>query len=375
MPHNDEFADLVGDSPSTYEPSHLCNKTVKNVFPIITNTPYRLAIIGEAPGSDEISSGIPFFGASGRELNKILDHAKLLRDACFVGNICQHQPPGNKIANFDWNGVEIQSGLAQLKHDLHNFKPNLIWCLGGSSLHAFRCGSLDSPPKRKTKEGPQFVFPNSISDWRGSLFASHLDSPSPGTKAVASFHPAAALRNYEYIPLILLDACQKVRKESEFPELNLPQRRLLVNLSIDEILAELRKVKLEKPLISVDIEGGVGSLSCLSIASSATFSFIIPFTRMDGTSLWDLPDECLIWRHTCSVLSDPTIPKIFQNGLYDRFVLQFSYGITVRGCVEDTMLKSWELYPELPKGLGFLASIFTNEPYWKEERIQAEMKT
>jgi DNA polymerase I-like protein with 3'-5' exonuclease and polymerase domains len=38
------------------------------------------------------------------------------------------------------------------------------------------------------------------------------------------------------------------------------------------------------------------------------------------------------------------------------------------GVVDDTMLRAWEAHPEMEKGLGFLASCYTKEPYWKDKR-------
>src|SRR5690349_5442868 len=113
MPHSNIDALIGEDSPTI-----VSTKTVPNEKPRITNTPYKIAIIGEAPGSDEIAQGRPFVGFSGQRLNDFLSRYKILRDACFIGNICQHQPPGNKIASFDWNGKEIQDGLKRLKDDL-----------------------------------------------------------------------------------------------------------------------------------------------------------------------------------------------------------------------------------------------------------------
>ena len=366
--HQPQFDDLL-DVPAT-----VSARLVPNVHPIITNVPYRIAIVGEAPGTDEVAQGIPFVGASGRELDKYLSKVGILRDACFIGNVCQQQPPGNKLAYFSWDGPEIQNGLAQLKHDLSIFSPFLVWCLGGTALHAFKLGIHNAPSKRKTKDGPTFAFDHSIGDWRGSLFIGHLDSPLPGVKCVASYHPAAALRNFEWMPTILLDLLFKVKKQAEFPELRLPLRELKVNLSLDELLTELDKIKLDKPLISIDIEGGIGTLSCISVASSPSTAFIIPFTKADNTSFWNVDDECRIWKSLASVLADGSIPKCLQNSLYDRFVLQYSYGAVMRGVTDDTMLKWWELYCEMPKSLGFQASVLTEEPYWKEERIQAEQK-
>lgn len=63
------------------------------------------------------------------------------------------------------------------------------------------------------------------------------------------------------------------------------------------------------------------------------------------------------------------VPKVLQNSLYDNFVLGYGYGIPVLNVVEDTMLKMWEKYPELPKSLTVGASIYTREPHWKDEEM------
>jgi hypothetical protein len=43
-------------------------------------------------------------------------------------------------------------------------------------------------------------------------------------------------------------------------------------------------------------------------------------------------------------------------------------GIAPNKCLHDTMLAFHALFPELPKGLGFLGSIFTNDIAWKQLR-------
>ena len=369
-PHS--LDDILGEDSG---PTTASTKLVPNVFPTIT-APYRLAIIGEAPGSDEVSEGKPFVGTSGRELDKYLSKVGILRDACFVGNICQHQPERNNIANFDWHGKEIKDGLKQLSNDLQNFQPNMVLCLGGSALHAFAWGMSTAPPKRKTTEGLRFVYPMSIGDWRGSLLLSSSDSPLPMTKMVASYHPAAALRNFEWMPLILFDLMFKVCKEYKTKELVLPERHLKVNLTFEETVAELEKVLLEKPKVALDIEGGVGTMSCVSFATSPSSAFIVPFVKRNGENFWTHPsEETTIWRLVAAICTDEKIKKILQNSLYDRFVLHYSYGIVMRGVVDDTMLKHWELYCEFPKDLGFLNSLYTRQPYYKGDIKATDAET
>src|SRR3990167_8868100 len=59
--------------------------------------PARIMIVGEAPGFEEERSGHPFVGASGRELDKLLHEAGILRSECFTSNVCRERPPDNKI--------------------------------------------------------------------------------------------------------------------------------------------------------------------------------------------------------------------------------------------------------------------------------------
>jgi len=58
-------------------------------------------------------------------------------------------------------------------------------------------------------------------------------------------------------------------------------------------------------------------------------------------------------------------PSVFQNGLYDIHFLWRRYGISVPNAIDDTMLMHHAFQPEMEKGLGFLASIYTDEQSWK----------
>lgn len=313
------------------------NKPVPNLFPTLHGLPYRIAFIGEAPGEDEEACGLPFVGASGRLLSGMMNRVGIARDACLIANVCQYRPPGNKIEAFAWDDERMQASQAALVVDINKFKPNLCVLLGNTPLRMFM-GSKES-----------------VENWRGSLFIG-LDT----WKCMATIHPAACLREYSYTPMLHFDL-RRAAVEGRTKELNLPQRNLNVDCDIEHIICQLEQIKREKPLISIDIEGGINSMSCLSIAQSANNAFIVPFTGL-GQS------ESRLWKAIACVLTDSAIPKVLQNSLYDLFVLQYSYNIPVRGIVDDTMLKHWELYCELPKSLGFQTSIYTKEPFYKDDR-------
>ncbi len=333
---------------------------VPNAFPTVEPTKYRLAIVGEAPGKDEEQAGRPFVGMSGRKLDMLLSSVNISKSCCFVGNVMQRRPPTKKNQQLspldkwtrsDQGDLEAErmpaltEGLFALRSDLSRFKPHLVLLLGKTALWAAGKSGLD--------------------DWRGSLFLSDYQSGG-GTplKCLATYHPAAVLRQYNLNSLIQFDF-RRAAKECLHPDLILPIRNLATHLSYEETIQKLDLTWNEKKPISCDIEGGVGSLSCLSIASSPFESYIIPFATLQGDHYWSLDHEVEIWRRVACIMADPQIKKVWQNGLYDRFVLQYSYGIVVKGNADDTMLKHWEQYCEMEKSLGFQASIYTEQPFYK----------
>lgn len=331
-----------------FDQSKLC----PNRFPTIKNVPYKISIIGEAPGRDEHYQGQPFVGISGRLLTQFLSKANIIREACFIGNICQYRPANNDISTFAYDGPQITHGLNQLKIDLDKFDPNIVLLLGKTALYAA-------------------LGKSNIGDWRGSFFISQIPGPFYGRKCIASYHPAACLRQWEWSPLLMFDI-KRCKEESLTKTFTPPLRDLRATLSFHELLTELDNVILTKPLISCDIEGWVHTLQCCSIATSPNYSFIVPFTNLDKSNYWPtLEEEYEVTKRFVAIMSDHEIKKIWQNGLYDRFVLQYGFDIFVAGSVDDTMVKTWEWQCELEKSIGFQASVLTKEPYWKFERKEA----
>ncbi len=331
-------------------------QTVPNQFPTVSSLPYRIALIGEAPGADEVVAGQPFVGVSGRFLSYLLSRVGILRSACFIGNICQHRPPANDLSQWRWADDRIVEGLALLKQDLTNFDPNLIVCLGGFALAAAKkiTPNVYLPDKLKNPQA-------SITKCRGSLFVGF-----DNYKCLGAFHPANALRVYEQTPLILFDL-KRARKESESKELRLPKRDIKVLRTVEEVDYEITRLQTNKKKLGTDIEGYVNNLTVISFADDPLCGYVIPFVGPNG-NFWSPDDELRVWLRIKDLLEDCSVSKVLQSGLYDRFVLAYTYGILVRRVTDDTMLKHWEVYCELPKALALQTSIYTNEPFYKDER-------
>lgn len=340
-------------------------RIVKNIQPISEPHPYKIAIIGEAPGEVEENYCTPFVGPSGNLLNSLLRDSGIDRNKCFIGNVCQVRPPANEISRFEWSGAEIQDGLKTLKHDLDIFKPNICLLLGNTPLRAARAD-----------------LKASISSWSGSLFLGSQGTPMERYKSIAGFHPAGILRfwgmegNFPRLKHVI----DRTRDEASSPDLILPQRELITHWDA----VTLCRVMDEWPsgtACSLDIEGGLPNdcvndgvrsdskkrrhigWRCVALSSRPSKAFAIAWWKFS-------PEEHgFILRSFARLMARVDVPKVLQNSLYDNFVMSYGYGILIRNVRDDTMLKSWELYCELPKSLSVQASIHTREPHWKDEEM------
>jgi len=338
--------------------------TCPNQFPTLPAN-YRIAFIGEAPGLDEINAQKPFVGSTGFVFTKLLTHANITRDSVFLGNVCQTMPTGKRVFKLD--NPKVLSGLAQLRLDINQYKPNLVVLLGNLAMKAAGWGD------------------RSVLDWRGSIMKCiDLNSTLYGYKCMATFHPAYVVRNStsvsvtdtegysmlrspSVLPLFKFDL-QRARREGHSSEINTPKRNLEVSLSTSQVIGKLEAITPEDT-IAIDIEGGVNAVTCMSIATDPWNAFIVAFGE------YSPEDELLVTKALSRVMSDSSIGKILQNCLYDNFVMAYTYQMPIRGICDDTMLSGWELYPELPKSLAVQTSIYTNEQYYKNDRTTTDKLT
>lgn len=123
--------------------------------------------IGEGPGANEDEQGLPFVGAAGQLLTKILAAVNLAREEVFITNVVKHRPPGNR--NPEPN--EIEACTPYLIRQLDLIQPKVILALG-----TFAAQTL-----LNTK--------TPIGKLRGDVHRYR------GIPVVVTYHPAALLRN------------------------------------------------------------------------------------------------------------------------------------------------------------------------------------
>lgn len=110
-----------------------------------------------------------------------------------------------------------------------------------------------------------------------------------------------------------------------------------------------------------DIETFSGIPTCISFCFDGIESVCIPFLDKEV----DFDNRVLMFQLVAKTLASG-IPKINQNIKYDWRCLE-TFNVKVNNVVGDTMLASSCLLPELPKNLGFLTSVYTDLPYFKDE--------
>jgi DNA polymerase len=169
------FGDEIGALPSLDAVAEMVRgctrcplyKTATHGVPGEGNPEADFVVVGEAPGADEDASGRPFVGASGQLLTKILAAINLAREDVFICNVVKHRPPGNRNPAPD----EVAACSPYLVRQLELVRPKVILTVGNFAAQTLL----------NTKLG--------IGKLRGQV---HLYR---GVPLVATYHPAALLRN------------------------------------------------------------------------------------------------------------------------------------------------------------------------------------
>ncbi len=127
--------------------------------------------VGEGPGRDEDTSGLPFVGAAGQYLDKWITAIGLERDRhVYITNIVKCRPPDNR----DPRPEESDACAPYLCDQIQLVRPRIIMTLGRISMRMLT----------GTTKG--------ITRVHGTFFTWH------GIPVVPTFHPSAVLRNPQW---------------------------------------------------------------------------------------------------------------------------------------------------------------------------------
>jgi uracil-DNA glycosylase len=336
--------------------------------------PHTLLLIGEAPNDEDTKASRPFTGSTGKLLEELLALARFDLKQFHIVNVLSQPIPGGDIKNITVTKTELkrlglQSTLPQLSKrylhpqlepELHNFrekvravKPDFTIALGGTAQWALTGDAR-------------------ITQGRGVLF-----DPDHGGRAISTYHPAAIGRQWDLRPLAWADLIKARRELLGVLEAPL-DRKLYINPTEEELEFCYEQFAANPTdLLGVDIETAPGCDQITTIAfATPSLGVCIP--------LWDrygVPALCNVhatasgeaarwrWVQRFAKLKNP---KVLQNGLYDMQYLLDTLDTRLDNVLHDTAILQHSLQPELPKALGTLASLYLNEPLWKNMREGAK---
>ncbi len=143
------------------------------------NIDAEIMFIGESPGRNEDLQGLPFVGAAGKNLDKMLNEVGLSLDNIYIANILKYRPPGNRDPTSD----EIRAHTPYLRKQIAAIKPKVICSLGNYATKFFLAGG--EVDKMNSQEG--------ITRVHGKV--REIDFEGLKIKLIPLFHPAAIIYN------------------------------------------------------------------------------------------------------------------------------------------------------------------------------------
>jgi uracil-DNA glycosylase family 4 len=139
----------------------------KNIVFGVGNPRAELVFVGEGPGENEDLQGVPFVGAAGELLTKMIQAMGFSRDEVYICNVVKCRPPGNRNPEPE----EIAACEPFLRAQLLALQPKVIVALGKFAAQTLL---RDTTPITRLR-----------GNWR----------EYQGVKLMPTFHPAYLLRS------------------------------------------------------------------------------------------------------------------------------------------------------------------------------------
>ena len=143
----------------------------------------RLMLIGEAPGEQETLLGRPFVGKAGKNLDRFLELAGLVREEIYISNAVKLRPTkvgkSGRVSNRPPTRDEVALFRPWLLREIGRVRPRVVATLGNVPLQALT--------------GPR----STIGEKHGQLLRSEeIDAP-----LFALYHPASLIYNRSLEPV------------------------------------------------------------------------------------------------------------------------------------------------------------------------------
>jgi uracil-DNA glycosylase family 4 len=274
-----------------------------------------IAVVGQNPGQNEIRTGKPFIGASGKLLDQVLKHYKLDRSQMLVTNacLCVHRKENIKPP-----ATAVSACRPRLIQELKNRGVKQVINLGAVPAQGL------------------FGVRDTISSLR--VGTSREVSDLPNVQVYSTFHPAACLRSAGFFPSLVADFGKLVNppppwREPKYvvwedPDLAIRGIREMGRRHIDVITLDLEWSTPQDKDVSFDHPYRY-KLLCIGMAYAADKAVVIGKQASQSPLVLE---ELRLYLQTCKRI-------ITQNGKSDKqgaYSKGFDFTFT-----DDTMLKNY----------------------------------
>ena len=160
-------------------------ETAKNLVFGKGNPEAKIMFIGEAAGKNEDEQGLPFVGAAGKNLDKLLAKIGLSLNDIYISNILKYRPPENRAPLPE----EIKAHAPWLIEQIKIIKPKVVCSLGNYATKFF----LSEGDIEKMEKQPGITLIH------GKV--KFVEIKGMKIKLIPLFHPAAIIYNQNLLSL------------------------------------------------------------------------------------------------------------------------------------------------------------------------------
>lgn len=356
--------------------------------PAETNPGASICLVGEAPGSDEVREGRPFVGASGQEMQRALNSARLQRRDLHITNVMLCQPPKNELSNLlakiSSENRERTKRNQQKKKQYELLARHQPW-LEEPQYEALVPSPVECCSPRLKNEVQRFtqfitlggtaarVIMNTtmnILGLRGGMSELDAGYGLPARRVLPTLHPSFVIRAPRWSHVFRNDLHRAQRWFRG--GLNWVSPNITYHPTAEWLEAFLNRS--DVPYWTYDLEtDGIEPLTakirCVGIGAHDGQVALVGLLSKDGiTRFYTEAEERRVVEVMKRFFVDPNKIKVGHNsGSYDSNCLNAQWGIWPEPALDTIMLHRL-VESELPHGLGFVGSLYTDAPSWKTDR-------
>lgn len=324
----------------------------------------RYVVVGDFMSNKEYAKGSVWSDGNAARFKHQLAAAGIPASECFFTNVFNRVPPGRyswesffttkkegvphlkQIKKGKYLAPEFYPELSTLWNRIEGYSPNVVIACGDLATWALCTGD------------------NPIESARGRI--TEGNSKISRRKVLPVYGTTQTIGDYGMQTIQHFDLC-KAAREGATPDFTRPARFLHIEPTLQDLEDFYQEFIVPSPWLASDIETKGDMITCISFAPSEDRALVVPFfseETPDGNYWPDYRDEITAWKFCQKLL---TCGKSVAGQNY-QFDMQYEWkkaGIPNPNFADDTMLLHHVLQPEMRKGLGFLASIYTDEIQWK----------